>query len=77
MTIATINGIDIFFEVTGQGEPLVLVHGSWGDHTDWDAVVPAQQRGSPHRRIRDEDVSPTCPGSLLIATKGQDYDLRD
>jgi pimeloyl-ACP methyl ester carboxylesterase len=39
MTLATINDIDLFFEVTGCGQPLVLVHGSWGDHTNWDPVV--------------------------------------
>jgi pimeloyl-ACP methyl ester carboxylesterase len=26
-------------EVSGAGEPLVLVHGSWGDHHNWDPVV--------------------------------------
>ena len=37
-----INGLELYWERTGEaGEPLVLVHGSWGDHTGWDAVVPA------------------------------------
>jgi pimeloyl-ACP methyl ester carboxylesterase len=27
--------------LNGSGEPLVLVHGSWGDHHNWDPVVPA------------------------------------
>ena len=40
MPIATINGVNIYFELTGTtGEPLVLVHGSWGDHHNWDKVV--------------------------------------
>lgn len=35
-----INGIGIFWELTGDhGEPLILVHGSWGDHHNWDMVV--------------------------------------
>jgi len=35
-----INGVKIFWELTGTGgEPLVLVHGSWGDHHNWDIVV--------------------------------------
>ena len=25
----------------GEGEPLVLVHGGWTDHTTWNAVVGA------------------------------------
>ena len=40
MAIEQINGTTLFHEETGQGEPLVLVHGAWVDHTSWDAVVP-------------------------------------
>jgi pimeloyl-ACP methyl ester carboxylesterase len=36
---AQVNGIRIAFEDTGKGEPLVLVHGSWGSRHNWDAVV--------------------------------------
>ena len=40
MPIDKINGVGIFWELTGTGgEPLVLVHGSWGDHHNWDKVV--------------------------------------
>jgi pimeloyl-ACP methyl ester carboxylesterase len=35
-----VNGVKLFYEVTGDGEPLVLVHGSWGDHFNWELVVP-------------------------------------
>ena len=35
-----INGVRIFWELTGgTGEPLVFVHGSWGDHHNWDLVT--------------------------------------
>ena len=35
-----INGINLYWELTGQvGEPLVLIHGSWGDHHNWGRVV--------------------------------------
>src|SRR6266508_3614251 len=35
-----INGVQLFSELTGsKGEPLVLVHGSWGDHHNWDMVA--------------------------------------
>jgi pimeloyl-ACP methyl ester carboxylesterase len=37
--VGRINGVDLFYEVSGTGEPLVLVHGSWGDHHHWDPVV--------------------------------------
>lgn len=36
----SINGVKLYSELTGsQGEPLVLVHGSWGDHHNWDLVA--------------------------------------
>lgn len=36
-----INGVDLYFEISGNGPSLVLVDGSWIDHHDWDFVVPA------------------------------------
>lgn len=42
MPTATVNGVRLFYELTGEaGPPLVLVHGSWSDHHGWDRVVPA------------------------------------
>lgn len=36
-----VNDVELYYELTGEsGDPLVLVHGSWVDHHDWDAVVP-------------------------------------
>ena len=35
-----INGVDLFYELAGSGDPLVLVHGSWVDHTSWQLVIP-------------------------------------
>jgi len=45
MATTTINGVRIFWEQHGDsGAPLVLVHGSWGDHRNWDGVVPGLAR---------------------------------
>jgi pimeloyl-ACP methyl ester carboxylesterase len=35
-----VHGVNLYYERTGDGEPLVFVHGSWGDHHNWDGVVP-------------------------------------
>jgi pimeloyl-ACP methyl ester carboxylesterase len=40
MAVAHVNGVDIYYELHGAGEPLVLVHGSWTDTTRWDLVLP-------------------------------------
>ena len=39
MPVKRVNGVELFYEASGVGEPLVLVHGSWGDHHTWDPVV--------------------------------------
>src|ERR1051326_6156477 len=40
MPVDKINNTNIFWELTGtKGEPIVFVHGSWGDHHNWDLVV--------------------------------------
>src|SRR5690242_17805256 len=45
MAVSAINGVRLFWEQTGDsGLPLVLVHGSWGDHHNWAAVVPGLAR---------------------------------
>jgi pimeloyl-ACP methyl ester carboxylesterase len=41
MPVETINGVGIFIEEFGSGDPLVLVHGSWVDAARWAFVVPA------------------------------------
>jgi pimeloyl-ACP methyl ester carboxylesterase len=38
---AETNGVELFYELAGSGDPLVLVHGSWGDHHNWFPVLPA------------------------------------
>lgn len=34
------NDVELYYEATGQGEPLVLVHGGWSDHGNWQPVAP-------------------------------------
>ena len=45
MPIIAANGAQLYYEITGSSNvPLVLVHGSWGDHHNWDMVAPALAR---------------------------------
>ena len=37
MTI-NVNGITLYYEKTGRGEPLILLHGNGEDHTIFDVV---------------------------------------
>jgi len=41
MPTARVNGTNLYYELGGEGSiPLVLVHGSWDSHEDWNAIVP-------------------------------------
>lgn len=40
MPTTKINDVNLYWGILGdKGDPLVFVHGSWGDHHNWDAVV--------------------------------------
>jgi pimeloyl-ACP methyl ester carboxylesterase len=62
------NGVRLYYEVHGDREPLVLVHGSWGDATGWGAVVPALAKSFRvllyDRRGHSRSERPDTPGSV-------------
>jgi pimeloyl-ACP methyl ester carboxylesterase len=39
MPHVTANEIELYYESTGCGEPLVLIHGGWSDHDNWLPVL--------------------------------------
>ncbi len=39
--VKTSDGVSIAYWTMGEGEPLILVHGSWTDHHSWDLVAPS------------------------------------
>ena len=73
MAKVEVNRVRMFYEEAGAGEPLVMVHGSWLDHGDWDLVVPrlsgsfrvvtydrrghSNSEASPHQGSFDEDAA--------------------
>ena len=69
MAFITVNNTELYYEVTGDGNvPLVLVHGSWGDHTNWSPVVGELARSfrvlTYDRRGHSQSARPTTQGSL-------------
>ncbi|GGW62162.1 alpha/beta fold hydrolase [Streptomyces xantholiticus] len=46
MPQARADGVNLHYEVVGEGEPLVLVHGSWNDHQSWQPAIEADLRAS-------------------------------
>jgi pimeloyl-ACP methyl ester carboxylesterase len=62
------NGVRLFYGSTGEGEPLVLAHGSWGDHHNWDLVIPSLARSfrviAYDRRGHSDSERPATQGSF-------------
>ena len=50
MPVEKLNGLDLYYEIDGDGPPLVVVHGGWTDHTAWGMV--AQRLETSFRVIR-------------------------
>jgi pimeloyl-ACP methyl ester carboxylesterase len=63
-----VNGVRLYYELHGSGEPLVLVHGSWGDARSWRLVVPGLAESFRvvvyDRRGHSRSQRPDSPGSV-------------
>jgi 3-oxoadipate enol-lactonase len=63
------NTVQLYFKETGEGSPMVLVHGFPLDHTIWDPVVPLLE---PHTRL----ILPDLRGHGRSPAPGGVYDMR-
>jgi len=43
MPLVKVNGINLYYEIYGKGQPLVCVAGFTGDHNGWQLVIPYLQ----------------------------------
>lgn len=68
MTGLSANGVRLYYEEHGTGEPLALVHGSWTDATSWRFVVPGLAEAFGvlvyDRRGHSRSERPDAPGSV-------------
>ena len=68
MAETEVNGVGLYYELEGSGEPLALVHGSWGDATSWRFVVPGLAERfrvlTYDRSGHSRSERPDAPGSI-------------
>jgi pimeloyl-ACP methyl ester carboxylesterase len=65
----SVNGTQLYYEINGASDiTMVLVHGSWGDHHNWDTVVPTLARSfrvlTFDRRGHSQSAREDAPGTL-------------
>ena len=41
MAFADVNGVSMYYEVHGEGTPVVFAHGSGGNHISWWQQIPS------------------------------------
>ncbi len=68
MAVAEVNGVCLYYEICGAGDPVVLVHGSWGDTTQWGAAIPGLAESFTvlvyDRRGHSQSERPATQGNL-------------
>ena len=69
-----VNGIDLFYRDSGEGEPLLLLHGFTGSGDDWGHVFAQPMSGyrviAPDLRAHGRSTNPT--GTFTFAEVGRD-----
>ena len=50
MPLTNVNGVDLFYEESGTGEPIIFQHGYTGAHESWDDVIERMRDRLPLRR---------------------------
>jgi pimeloyl-ACP methyl ester carboxylesterase len=63
------NGVNLYYELSGdRGDPIIMIHGSWGDHANWQAVVPGLSKNfrvlTYDRRGHSKSQKTTTQGSF-------------
>lgn len=69
-----INGIEMYFEVYGQGEPLLFLHGFGGSSADWGLVFKSPPDGyrSVFADMRGHGRSTNPPGAFTFRQSARD-----
>jgi hypothetical protein len=63
-TTAEINGVDIYYELYGEGDPVLLLHGGLATGDQWVSVIPRIAAAGYHVIVVDSRQSRARP--LLV-----------
>jgi pimeloyl-ACP methyl ester carboxylesterase len=77
-TVTSVDGTPIAYWRSGDGPPLVLVHGSFDDHNVWAPVLPAfEERFSVYAvasiKTAAEAVDEALANSRMVVMPGQGH----
>jgi pimeloyl-ACP methyl ester carboxylesterase len=69
------DGVHLYYEVSGEGQPLVLVHGGWGDHGSWRLVVDDLARSYQVVAYDRRGHSQSDPATVVDVIRAHEEDL--
>ena len=64
-----VNGVNLWHRITGDGEPVVQIHGAGFGHFNFDPATPELSQALPGRRLRHARLRRSRTGRV------QDYDM--
>jgi pimeloyl-ACP methyl ester carboxylesterase len=68
VTAETINGTTLAYDLVGDGPPLLLIHGSWGERETWGFILPGLSASfrvlSYDRRGHGESIGDPTAGTV-------------
>lgn len=71
-----VEDVELFVDrPVGDGEPLVLIHGGWTDHTTWTRLVPSLSRSFRVIRYDRRGHSRSQRGERLLTRLGHEDDV--
>jgi pimeloyl-ACP methyl ester carboxylesterase/ketosteroid isomerase-like protein len=75
--MAHVNGIELYYEIHGEGTPLILLHGGFGNSGDWENQIPVlsehykviavDSRGHGRSTMGEQPISYALMASDMVA----------
>ena len=65
-----VNGVNLWHRITGEGEPVVQIHGAGFGHFNFDPATPGAVQALPGRRLRHARLRAVRPAGPALRHGG-------
>ena len=67
---AQVNGVELWYEITGEGEPVIQIHGAGFGHFNFAPATPGDRRALPRDRLRHARLRAVRPAGAALRHGG-------